>query len=375
MLEHTPAQVFPPGDFILEELDARGWTQTDLAKILNRPVPAINEIVAGKRGITPDTAVALAGAFGTSSELWMNLETTYRLSLAAPTDPQIARRAKLYGLFPVREMVRRQWVEDANDIELLERRVCSFLSFRSIDDEPAFGAAARKSTSYESATRAQVAWLARTKQLAKTVPAAAFDDKEFASQFPLLRSLAKNAQDVRRVPQMLAEMGVRLVVVEPLAKTKIDGAAFWLDDRSPVIALSLRTDRIDSFWFTLVHECVHIVNRDKESIDIELVGQDRRADDELPEFERVANQQAAELLIRDQDICSFIARTQPYYAKTKILGFAERIGVHPGIVVGQLQHRKEILWSHSRDLVAKVRALAVSATLTDGWDNVSAQDN
>jgi|SRR5579871_1366027 len=90
----TPAEVFPPGDFIREELEARRWTQGDLAEVLGRPLSAINEIINGKKRITADTAKELAAAFGTSAQVWMNLENTYRLARAAPPDPAIARRAK-----------------------------------------------------------------------------------------------------------------------------------------------------------------------------------------------------------------------------------------------------------------------------------------
>jgi HTH-type transcriptional regulator/antitoxin HigA len=89
-----PAQVFPPGDFLREELEAREWTQSTLAKILGRPLQSINAIVNGKKEITPQTAVELGAAFGTSPELWLNLETAYRLSLVKPADPAIVRRAK-----------------------------------------------------------------------------------------------------------------------------------------------------------------------------------------------------------------------------------------------------------------------------------------
>ncbi len=88
------AQVFPPGDFIREELEARGWTQGQLARIIGRPVQAVNAIVNAKKEITPVTAVALGAAFGTSAELWLNLETAYRLALAGPADPSIAARAR-----------------------------------------------------------------------------------------------------------------------------------------------------------------------------------------------------------------------------------------------------------------------------------------
>jgi HTH-type transcriptional regulator/antitoxin HigA len=90
----TPAEVFPPGDFIREELEARGWSQGDLAAVLGRPLQAVNQIVNGRKRITEQTAAELAQAFGTSAELWLTLETGYRLSLVKDVDPRIARRAQ-----------------------------------------------------------------------------------------------------------------------------------------------------------------------------------------------------------------------------------------------------------------------------------------
>jgi HTH-type transcriptional regulator/antitoxin HigA len=86
--------VFPPGDFIREELHARGWTQRDLDEILGRPTQAINAIVNAKKEVTPETAVALGAAFGTSPEFWLNLESAYRLSKVGPPDPTIEARAR-----------------------------------------------------------------------------------------------------------------------------------------------------------------------------------------------------------------------------------------------------------------------------------------
>ena len=59
MPNRVPAEVFAPGELIREELEARGWTQVDLAEILGRPVRLVNELVAGKKQITPDTAKGL----------------------------------------------------------------------------------------------------------------------------------------------------------------------------------------------------------------------------------------------------------------------------------------------------------------------------
>jgi HTH-type transcriptional regulator / antitoxin HigA len=56
---------------------------------------------------------------------------------------------------------------------------------------------------------------------------------------------------------MLMNLGVHFVVVPHLQKTYLDGVTFWLNDR-PAIAMTLRYDRIDYFWFTLMHKIAHI---------------------------------------------------------------------------------------------------------------------
>jgi addiction module HigA family antidote len=77
-----PARVSPPGEILAEELGARNWTQVHLAALMGRPVQTINEIIKGKKRITPQTALQLAEALDTSPQFWMNLETNYRLWLA-----------------------------------------------------------------------------------------------------------------------------------------------------------------------------------------------------------------------------------------------------------------------------------------------------
>ncbi len=73
-----PAEVFPPGEFIRDELEARGWTQEEFADILGRPLQTVNQIINGKKEITAETARAIAEAFGTSAELWLNLQSAPR---------------------------------------------------------------------------------------------------------------------------------------------------------------------------------------------------------------------------------------------------------------------------------------------------------
>jgi HTH-type transcriptional regulator/antitoxin HigA len=86
-------ETFPPGDFLREELEARGWTQLDFARILGRPLQTINEIVNGKKRITAETAKEIALALGTSPQVWLNLENAYQLATAGEPDPAIRKRA------------------------------------------------------------------------------------------------------------------------------------------------------------------------------------------------------------------------------------------------------------------------------------------
>ena len=76
--QYTPAEAFPPGEYLRDELDERGWTVAQFAEMIGQPVQAVSEILDAKTGITAETAVSISEALGTSAELWLNLETTYR---------------------------------------------------------------------------------------------------------------------------------------------------------------------------------------------------------------------------------------------------------------------------------------------------------
>lgn len=89
MNARVPAEVFPPGEWIREGLEERGWAQADLADILGRPIQLVNELISGKRGITPETAKGLAQAFDTSAQFWLNLHAAYQLYTTREADPSV----------------------------------------------------------------------------------------------------------------------------------------------------------------------------------------------------------------------------------------------------------------------------------------------
>jgi HTH-type transcriptional regulator / antitoxin HigA len=367
-MSRIPAEVFPPGEFIRDELEARGWTQGDLAQIMGRPLQMVNELVSAKKQITPDTALGLAKAFGDDDALyWMNLENVYRLSQAKPADESVGRRAKLYSLFHVREMTKRKWIEPSDNLDVVEHRICQFYQIKSVEERPVFAHAA-KADQYEERTPLQWAWLFRAYQLAQAVQAAVYSEAKLRAAVTKLRSLLAAPEEIRQVPTILAEAGVRFVVVEFLPGAKIDGATFWVDD-APVIAMSLRFDRVNNFWFVLRHEIEHVLNKDGLVIDVELTESVQRKD-QLSVEETRANDAASEFLVPKSELDSFIVRVRPLYSEQRILLFAKRIGVHPGLVVGQLQFRDEVPYTHFHKFLVKVREIITQTVLADGWGTV-----
>ncbi len=366
------AEAFPPGEFIKDELEARDWTQDVLAEITGIPAPVISNIIKGKRAISTEIASSLAAAFGTTAQFWMNLETSYQLCTETHADEKITRKAKLYALAPVNEFVKRGWIEATKDLDLLEERLLSFLEMKTIDEPSKLVYATKRSTA--KANPAQVAWVHRAKKLAKGIRAARYSEKSLSEALSNLRDLRKNAEDIREGPKVLAQAGIRLVLIEGLTKGKIDGATFWLDEHSPVVVLSMRYDRLDHFWFVLLHELGHVANRDalggQPILDVDLVGEHAIPFEEKSDIEKKADLFAQTFLVEQNELEIFIGRFRPLYSKQKIKNFSARIGVHPAIVLGQLQHRKEVDWSHSREMLVKVRDILISGALTDGWGHV-----
>jgi HTH-type transcriptional regulator / antitoxin HigA len=367
MSERIPAEVFPPGEFLADELDARGWTQLEFAEIIRRPPKVVNEIIAGKKAITPETARELAAAFGTSPHYWMNLQTAYDLWRTAPSAHSeiIGRDAWLRERFPVREMIKRGWVRDSENFEVLEKHVFDFYGIANQNDEPQLLHAARRNYR-EDMTNLQEAWLFRVKNIAKALHIPKYSEKTLRDALPSLERLMLEPEEIRHVPGILAECGARFVIVEPIPNSKIDGACFWINDgASPVIGLTLKGDFIDRFWFNLRHEIEHVLRGDGKTrvvID-DFEGGSLTSEDEA---EKKANDAAANFCVPKRAMDDFILRHDPLYSTTNFIGFSRIIKRHPGIVAGQLQHRigrPELF----KKFQPRVREIIIQSALTDGY--------
>lgn len=364
MKRRVPAQIYPPGRFLREELESRRWTQTDLAEILDRPVRLVNEIIMGKRAITPETAHGLGAALGTEPTFWMNLETQWQLARTAPEEDPVLRRTKIFGRFPVKEMQKRGWISAASSIDVVETELKRYFGIGSLDDDIQVAHAAKK-TSYDKVSMHQAAWLIRAQQLAETLDVAPYSPGALPAVLSELRACVAWPQDAAKVPQILAVRGIRLIIVAPLPGSKIDAACMWFKSQ-PLIVLTLRYDKHDIFWHALFHELDHIEHGEGKSDPI--VDSDLLRDCSHGETsEKRANQHAASTLIPHKELEQFIARVKPFFSETSIRDFASRMHVHPGVVVGQLQHHGLIPWSTFSGFKSRIREFIVPSARTDGF--------
>lgn len=365
--------IMHPGQYIEEELQARGWKQRDLAFILKVPEQAVNMILSGKRGISADMAKALGAAFDVDPRFFTNLQSDYDLAKAREPHPDINVLGKVHVNYPVREMINRGWLETASAV-MIEEQLARFFQVKAPNEIPYLEHVAKKSKYEErEIPPAQLAWLFRVKHLAGANSVPKYSERALRDALPKFEELMINPEDVRFVPRILAECGVRYVVVEKLPNSKIDGVCFWLDKQSPVIGMSTQRDTIDNFWFVLRHEIEHVLQRHGQEKQKEMIDTDVQSDQEnntLPEEERVANTAAASFCVPAERLDSFMRRKHPFYYERDVLAFSRLANRHPGIVVGQMQRRLNNYKYLARHL-AKIRQfLLAGSPISDGWGQV-----
>lgn len=369
MSQSRLAQVEHPGTVIKVELDARGWSQRDLAFVLGMQEPQLNRILTGKGAITADMARALGDALDIEAEFFSNLQSQFELSMARDPDPDVKRRATLQTAFPLRDMIKRGWIEET-DAALLEMQVAKFFEVPTYGTAPQIAHAARKSD-YSDIPPAQLAWLFRVRQLAHGSSVGEYSAESLTRLLPKLAASTIDPEAVQSVGNSLAKCGVRFVIVEQLPSAKIDGACFWIGN-SPVIGMSLRFDRLDNFWFVLRHEIEHVLRGDGKDVAIvdDLEGDKSSVTSAQNEAERAANSAASTFVVPAAKLESFIARKGQFISEKDVVGFAGVLGTHPAIVVGQLHH-KTGKYSLFRKYLVPVRKYLVeseaSRGMLDGW--------
>lgn len=326
-----PFDIVDPIDAIEFRMEEQGLRQKDLVPILGSR-SRVSEVLSRKRPLTVQMIRTLSAGLGIPADLLVG-------GAAVPRNPVALDPSHIdWKRFPIKEMEKRGWFQSLKvKSGSVEEKLREFLSDLTQEGE-AFAFFRRKFRGTEVDEKSYystLAWSARVLVRAKAL--------RTLPKFETLKITPETLRDLARLSwfengpilavQFLAKIGIATIVEPRLPNAVIDGAAMLTKEGMPVVALTLRIDRIDYFWFTLLHEVAHVwrhLNNPDESFI------DRVDNIDSPQLkEKEANRIARDAFIKR----AIWERSAAHLAPTRqdIQELADELHIHPAIIVGRLQ--------------------------------------
>ena len=350
-----PDWVSPPGHTILNILEDRELTVEQFAHLICRTTTVAQRVLDGVHVVDTDLARKLASTLGSSEAFWLAREHDYRASIDPPKDVKAKSLAELLSRLPVSDMQKFGWIEKARS---KEQRVAECLSFFGVSSlaqwqgryENAFqNTTYRRSTAYALCKVSTTAWLRQGEIETQHDAVGRWSPELLKSQIPNFRRLTwykSPAIFLPKLKDLLAEAGVKFAVVRTPKGCSVNGAVRILSDEIPHIQLSFRYLSDDQFWFTFFHEIAHLLLHYNKMPILENTGQVEE------ECEREANEFAAQVVVpasHREELLSLGGSRFP------IINFAKKIGIAPGLIIGQLQHEGIIQFNQMQHLKRRYR--------------------
>jgi len=342
----APDWASPPGESILDLAEERGWTQAELAERLGYTEKHVSLLINGKVPLSMDAALRLERVLGSTVDFWLALETNYQKHKARLEAAQLHENwVHWLDELPLKELMSSGAIAkhriDAKQKTKLVDACLRFFGVASPDEWQAhYGGmqvAFRRSRVEQSDLGAISAWLRLGERELEKLDAPRYDRDRFEKALKIIRTLTSQPPEVfePEMRRLLNEAGVLFALVPSIPRAHVSGVARWMNGTRPVIQLSLYGKTNDKFWFTFFHEAAHLLlhaNSKDEKKSVFLDDPSSSGNDSPQEKE--ANDWAGSILIPS----TFVPALVGLKTKAAVAGFAEQIGIHPGIVVGRLQH-------------------------------------
>lgn len=342
-----------PGFTLRQEIEARGMTQRELAMRMGRPEQVVSDIITGRKSITPLTADQLEQVLGISALFWGRLVKEHELARSRVAARKLFRQqATLLKDFRVNELMKRGWIPQVKDKVEQVRELCKFLGVASLDVHAATLPASFRITGGDRySDRTLAVWLRRGELLAREADLPAFDPTKFEAVLSDIRALTADTPDdfADQMVRLCASAGVALVFVQELPKVGANGVTRWLHYGNPFIQLNLKWKWADVFWFTFFHEAGHVLQPKRH--DVMHYGTRQSTDSR---YEAAASKFATDILIPPTQWKHICDELITFSTRHRVQELAQEAGVHPGIVVGRLQHERKIRHSEMNELRVKL---------------------
>jgi len=332
--KHFPIDLPDPISAIRFRMEQAGLKQVDLVPYIGSP-SRVSEVLRGKRPLSLSMIRKLHKSLGIPAEVLL-----HQAGASMPAEhPEIK-----WAQFPITEMLKRGWFSgfEGTLSEAKERaeELIAPLIFPNGIDKESIPCLLRRSVRSDSAMDeyALSAWCARVLDRARreTLPLyrPGTVTKKFCRELVHLSYLDDSPLLAQ---EFLNRSGIHFVTEEHLPRTHLDGAAFWASTDRPVVALTLRYDRLDNFWFTLCHELAHVsLHLEKDSgnafiDDLKAEGSD--------DMEMKADAFAADVLVPAGKWNA--SGLHSNWSTKAVISFAERLRIHPAIVAGRIRRERD----------------------------------
>lgn len=341
IVNYRDIMAFHPGYYVAEIIEDMGVTQAEFAVRMGTTSKTVSQLVNGQANISNDLAQKLSTMLGTSIEFWLNLQTAFdekviEINKAKATDEQAEIVAVIdYSYFvklvnlPVARTVREKIDNLCSFFRIADLRILRqndfLVNFRTgiatVEDKNIINSRA---------------WLQTALNVAARIETAPFNADKLKAYIPEIRTMTLQDPDVflPRLREIFSECGVAFVLLPYLKNSGINGAVKWINQDRVVLAMNDRRLNADTFWFSLFHEIKHVLQQKTKTVFVSSSKQEMKAMDE--KLEEEADIFAQNTLIPIRDYRQFAPSR--YTSDAEIIAFAKKIGIHPGVVAGRLQH-------------------------------------
>ena len=346
----VPFEATHVGDVIKDELSARGMRQSELAELTGIHKPILNDVIKGKRSLTPEMALLLEPALGISATYLMNIQSQYELDCARQSE-RVVLQTKMLEIWNVlKEQVSVPFFKNTGIVKgnIIEdvKRILGVFSVDSLDEF--FGLKAkemelsyyRKSDKVKTNPADILSWKYYCYYLAKNDKSNLCPFKKEADTNTLTKELKyifkENKDTVNQIEKALNKYGIRFLIVNKVGQVPIDGMSFWTGD-NPTIVITKRIATIDNFAFTTLHEIGHVFKH---------LTQDGNARINLTETERGIEESEADDFASNaifpnatwKKLMSRMRDIPPYKIEPYIRAEAEKHNANPQLLFGRYKH-------------------------------------
>lgn len=360
IIEYKDMVAFHPGYYIKDIIEENNWTQEEFAFRMETTPKTVSKLVRGEINLSDDLCIKLSNMFGTSVDVWSNLQKNYDNVLMEEEKARLLEeQKKKLKLINYNFLVETGIVEFTRNFQEKIKNIFSAFSISNLDyffNQGKFeNYRIGDSRTTEEKLVSSKLWLEVALLSGKKQEVSNFDKKLLQEKIPEIRALTllEMNEALVKLKEIFSECGVSFVLQKHLPNSIINGAVKWETRDKVILAMSDRKKFTDVFWFSLFHEIKHVLQEKRKKI---ILNEEKYSDEEeldkLNEnLEKEADDYAKEKLISETDFQNFLFMYD--FSEESIKKFANEIGIHPGILVGRLQIEGHIPYSRCNNLRTK----------------------